>query len=93
MGNIYEKYFAELLWMVRTSRDRCVEFTEEFYKERGSLLNLGDVRYNSYCNMVETNESRAVTTIEQIAVLLFQFPLLSCYMLLGMNDLFLRWAL
>ena len=72
MRNIYEKYFAELLWMVRTSRDRCVELTEEFYKERGSLLNLGDVRYKSYCNMVETNESRAVTTIEQIAVLLFQ---------------------
>lgn len=72
MANIYEDIFSELIGLVRDSRDGCVQRTEDYSKAKGALLNLGDARYNSYANMVGTNECRAVKAIERLTVSLFQ---------------------
>lgn len=72
MSSCYEEVFSELMCLVRDSRDSCVQRMEDYSKAKGSLLNLGDMHYNSYSNMVDTNESRAVKFIERLAVALFQ---------------------
>ena len=72
MTNIYEDVFSEVIRIVRDSRDGCVQRTEEYSKAKGSLLNLGDARYHSYANMVDTNEFRAVKAVERLTVSLFQ---------------------
>lgn len=72
MTNIYEDVFSEVVSIVRDSRDGCVQRTEEYSKAKGSLLNLGDARYHSYANMVDTNEFRAVKAVERLTVSLFQ---------------------
>lgn len=72
MKNIYEKCFDKLLKLVRDSRDNCVRRTEEFAKAKNSILNLGDVRFISYSNMVGTSEIRAVKLIERLAVSLIE---------------------
>lgn len=72
MKNIYEDVFSEVISLVRDSRDSCVRRTEEYSKAKGTLLNLGDARYHSYANMIETNEFRAVKAIERLTVSLFQ---------------------
>lgn len=72
MKNIYEDVFSELIRLVRDSRDDCVQRMEDSSKAKGALLNLGDTRYHSYASMVETNEFRAVKTIERLVVSLFQ---------------------
>ena len=72
MKNIYEKSFAELIELVRDSRDDCVRRTEEFVKARNSVLNLGDARFIIYSNMVGTSEIRAVKVVERLAVALIE---------------------
>ena len=68
MKNVYGDAFAELIDLVRNSRDVCIQGVEEFTKAKGTLLNIGDARYNCYSTMVETNEFRAVKVIERLAV-------------------------
>lgn len=88
MKNVYGDAFAELIDLVRNSRDICVQRVEEFTKAKGALLNLGDARYDCYSTMVGTNEYRAVKVIERLAVSLFQqrknphfsfYPIKPCY--------------
>ena len=88
MKNVYGDAFAELIDLVRNSRDICVQRVEEFTKAKGALLNLGDARYDCYSTMVGTNEYRAVKVIERLAVSLFQqrknshfsfYPINPCY--------------
>ena len=72
MKDIYEDVFAEVISIVRDSRDGCVQRMEDYSKAKGALLNLGDTRYHSYASMVDTNEFRAVKAIERLTVSLFQ---------------------
>ena len=72
MKDIYEDVFAEVISIVRDSRDGCVQRMEDYSKAKGALLNLGDARYHSYASMVDTNEFRAVKAIERLTVSLFQ---------------------
>jgi len=88
MTSIYEDVFSELIGIVRDSRDGCIQRMEEYAKAKGSLLNLGDERYNIYTTMVGTNEYRAVKVIERLTAKLFQqrndlrfslYPVDACY--------------
>lgn len=72
MESIYNVAFMELISIIETNRDQCVLRSEAYGEAKGSVLSLGDERFNSYSSMVKTNEARAVKVIERLAVMLFE---------------------
>lgn len=72
MKDYYKMVFAELIDMMESSRDACIQNTENYGDAKGAVLSLGDARFASYASMVGTNELRAAKAIERLAVLLFE---------------------
>ncbi len=81
MENYYDEAISNLINLIKISRDKCVQFCEEYNEAIGSLLALGDNRYKCYSSMIETNEYRATKIIECLAVKLLQMQHKNKFML------------
>lgn len=68
MEKYYENEFNELLDLVRNSRDKQLQVSNDISSIVSPLFSLGDDRFASYHSMVDTNEYRAAKAIERIAV-------------------------
>lgn len=71
MANRYEEAFSGLLDLVRGGKEFHEKYHKNICESIGAIINLGDSSYAEYSSMVETNELRVASTIENLAVSLF----------------------
>lgn len=94
-ANRYEEAFSSLLEIVKGGKEFHEKYHKNIRNSIGAMINLGDSSYADYSSMVETNELRAASTIEALAVSLFidnsdpQFsfyPVHECYAKLPLEE-------
>lgn len=71
MANRYEEAFSALLELVKGEKESHEKYHKNIRKSIGAIINLGDGSYADYSSMVENNELRAASAIENLAVSLF----------------------
>ena len=71
MANRYEEAFSALLELVKGEKESHEKYHKNIRKSIGAIINLGDGSHADYSSMVENNELRAASAIENLAVSLF----------------------
>lgn len=88
MEHFYKEEFDELLDLITRGRIATEKFYPSFENSLGNLFQLGGQQFKHYSSLVNTNELRAVKTIEKIAVKLIDeknlsnfsmYPIKECY--------------